>query len=397
MPTVPIKPWDSPHSVGIVKTRSFTFAEPPDELLLDCGRRLGPIRVAYEVYGTLDETKSNAVLITHALSGDAHVAGYHDPSDPKPGWWDMMIGPGEAFDTDRYCVVCSNILGGCKGTEGPSSIPPGEARPYGSRFPMITVRDMVRVQYALMEHLGIPQWLTICGGSLGGMQVLEWAVSYPDRVRSAIPIATAARLSDQALAFDYVGRAAIRSSPGWNGGDYYDGEGPKRGLALARMLGHITYLSEHGMRRRFARRLQNGQGPDYKFGMDIDFAVESYLEHQGESFVERFDANSYLHITRAMDVFDLTARAGTLEAALAVAKARFLVVAFSSDWLFPPHQAREIVQALRANDLEASYCEIRSDYGHDAFLLEKEDLSRLVSGFLNHEYREVLREHEGRD
>jgi homoserine O-acetyltransferase len=394
MPTVPIKPWDSPHSVGLVVPQSFAFAKPPDELELDCGKRFGPIRVAYETYGTLDETRSNAVLILHALSGDAHVAGYHSPGDPKPGWWDMMVGPGEAFDTDQYFVVCSNVLGGCKGTEGPGSVDPRTSRPYGAGFPIVTIRDMVRVQCALADHLGIDRWLSMAGGSMGGMQVLEWAITYPDRVVSAIPIATASRLSDQGLAFDYVGRAAIRADEGWAEGHYHGDDGPRRGLAIARMLGHITYLSERGMRERFGRRLQDEGRDRAAWGMDIDFAVESYLEHQGRSFVERFDSNSYLYITRAMDTFDLVEREGSLEAAFANVKAGFLVIAFTSDWLFPPRQSRELVRAMRAHGLAVSYCEIESSYGHDAFLLEKEHLSRLISGYLSNQYREVLTAHD---
>ena len=394
MPTVPVKAVDSPHSVGIVTPQTFTFAAPADRLEMDCGERLGPIRVAYETYGRLDETGSNAVLIQHALSGDAHVAGYHRADDGKPGWWDMMVGPGEAFDTDRYFVVCSNVLGGCKGTEGPGSIDPATSRPYGARFPIVTIRDMVRVQCALADHLGIGRWLSMTGGSMGGMQALEWTITYPDRVVSAMPIATGSRLSDQGLAFDYVGRAAIRADERWQDGHYHGGGGPRRGLAIARMLGHITYLSEPGMRRKFGRRLQDDRHTGSVWGMDVDFAVESYLEHQGRSFVERFDANSYMYITRAMDTFDLVEREGSLDAAFAKARANFLVIAFTSDWLFPPRQSRELVRAMRANRLDVSYCEIESTYGHDAFLLEKQHLSRLVSGFLNHQYREVLRTHD---
>jgi homoserine O-acetyltransferase len=320
------------------------------------------------------------VLVCHALSGDAHAAGRHAESDARPGWWDVMIGPRKGIDTDRYFVICSNILGGCKGTTGPSTINPETGKRWGLDFPVITVEDMVRVQKRLIEHLGIETLLGVIGGSLGGMQVLEWAVRYPDSVRVAIPIATADRLNAQAIAFDAVGRNAILADADFNDGRYSDQNGPDRGLAIARMVGHITYLSEEGMHQKFGRELRAGDTVSYDF--DSEFSVEGYLDHQGRSFVERFDANSYLYITKAMDYYDLAGRYGSLRAAFEQVRAKFLVISFSSDWLFTSKQSRRIVDALLASGVEVSYSEVRSDYGHDAFLLEPETLGRLVGGIL---------------
>jgi homoserine O-acetyltransferase len=322
------------------------------------------------------------VLICHALSGDAHVAGRHAPTDPKPGWWDTMVGPGKAFDTRRYFVICSNVLGGCKGTTGSISIDPATGRPYGTRFPLVTVHDMVAVQKRLIEHLGIRQLLTVTGGSMGGMQALDWAVSFPGSVRSAIPIATTHRLSAQGIAFNEVGRQAILSDPNWNGGDYYDGPAPDTGLALARMIGHITYLSDKSMHQKFGRALRNRD--KYAYNFEAEFQVESYLHHQGSRFTQRFDANTYLYITKAMDYFDLSVGFPSLRASLRRATAKFLFLVFSSDWLYPPAETREIANALRANGRDVTYLEIPSDYGHDAFLLEVEELTRVISGFLRH-------------
>lgn len=371
-------------SVGIVKTQ---YAElfTKDKLKLDCGRELGPITVAYETYGELSAEKDNAILICHALSGDAHVAGRHSPEDKKPGWWDNMVGPGKGIDTNKYFVICSNVLGGCKGTTGPGSINPETGRPYGLEFPMITISDMVRVQKALMDYLGITQLLSVIGGSMGGMQVLEWAVSYPEKVFSAIPIATTSQLSAQAIAFNAVGRNAILADPDFNDGQYYDKRPPARGLAIARMVGHITYLSEESMHRKFGRTLRYNS--DYKYDFSSEFAVETYLDYQGQRFVERFDANSYLYITRAMDYFDLAGKYGSLEEAFSRTDARFLIISFSSDWLFPPEQSRRIVRALLRNKKDVSYCNVHSLYGHDAFLLEPEVLGSLISGFLDSNMR----------
>jgi len=369
-------------SVGIVKTQSFTFAEPPRALPLECGRTLGPITLAYETYGELSPAKDNTVLILHALSGNAHAAGYNSPGEPQPGWWDIMIGPGKAFDTSKYFVICSNVIGGCKGSTGPSSLNPATGCPFALTFPFVTIHDMVNTQRELTDHLGIQQLLCVVGGSMGGMQVLQWVVSYPDRVRLAIPIATTAKLSAQAIAFDEVGRQAIMSDPHWKGGDYYGKPVPRHGLAIARMIGHITYLSELSMHQKFGRKLQDKT--EYGYDFLTDFQVESYLRYKGDHFVDRFDANSYLYISKAMDYFDLTQPSGKLEESLAGVKAKFLVISFSSDWLFPSHQSKEIVSALRRVGAATIYTEIQSDYGHDAFLLESEQLTSLISNFLSH-------------
>ena len=367
-------------SVGIVETKQFTFAEPPHEMTLECGRTLGPITLAYETYGELNEARDNAILVVHALSGDAHAAGYHHARDKQPGWWDIMIGPGKGFDTRKYFLICSNIIGGCKGSTGPSSIDPCTGRPYGLSFPMVTVRDWVDTQKALIDHLGIKRLLGVVGGSTGGMQVLQWVVSYPDMVRLAIPIATTSKLSAQAIAFNEVGRLAIQSDPNWREGDYYGKAVPRRGLSIARMIGHITYLSDRSMHQKFGRRLQDKSAYGYDFR--TDFQVESYLKYKGDHFVNRFDANSYLYITKAMDYFDLTQPSGSLEQAFAGVKSRFLVISFSSDWLFPTYQSKEIVSALRRVNADAIFTEIQTDYGHDAFLLESQQLSSLITNFL---------------
>jgi len=378
-------------SVGIVETQHWRFAEPPDELELRSGARLGPIDVAYETYGELSPERDNAVLICHALSGDAHVAGRHTPDDPKPGWWDVMVGPGKGIDTDRYFVICSNCIGGCKGSTGPSSVNPETGTPYALDFPMVTIKDMVRVQHALVkERLGVERLLCVTGGSMGGMQVLQWAIDYPEMVVSAVPIATSSRLSAQGIAFDEVGRQAIASDPDWNNGDYYAGEPPKRGLTVARMIGHITYLSDSSMREKFGRNLQDRDEVGYDFGPP-DFQVESYLRYKGGSFVERFDANSYLYITKAMDYFDLRADYGSLIDAFRDIQSHFLVISYSGDWLFPTYQSKELVKALQANGVVTTFCELQSEYGHDAFLLEDEQLSQVIREFLRHTQSAVRR------
>lgn len=364
-------------SVGVVETQHFTFAYPPDELKLESGESIGPVTLAYETYGTLNGTKSNAVLILHALSGDAHAAGFH-AGDENPGWWDNMIGPGKAFDTDKYFVICSNIIGGCKGSTGPSSTNPQTQQPYGLSFPVITVSDMVNAQKQLIDHLGIDQLFSIAGGSMGGMQVLEWMVSYPERVRSAIPIATAISHSPQQIAFNEVGRQAIMADPDWNGGDYYRGPSPDNGLAVARMVGHITYMSDKSMAEKFGRRFRNSR-QFLKF--TPDFEVEGYLRYQGNSFVKRFDANSYLYVTKAIDLFDTSARKKLGEVFKGI-DARVLVIAFKSDWLYPAYQSQEIVRACKLAGLDVTYCEIDSSYGHDAFLLEAKEETQLIKYFL---------------
>ncbi len=362
----------------IVKPQNFQLPEP---LALDCGRTLKGVNIRYETVGTLAPDRSNAILITHALSGDAHVCGRHAPEDPKPGWWDEMVGPGRAIDTNRYFVICSNVLGSCAGSTGPRSVNPDTGNPYNLDFPVITIRDMVRAQRYLIDYLGIEKLLSVVGGSMGGMQAMEWAINYPDRLDSAVPIATTSQLSPQSIAFDWVGREAIKYDPNWNNGNYSADHVPDRGLAAARMHAHITYLSDESMSLKFGRDLQDTDS--YSFDFHRDFAVESYLEHQGRRFVERFDANSYFYITRAMDYFDLAARAGgDLARAFASAKAAFLVVSFSSDWLFPTAESRKIVNALLKNRLNVSFCEIKSAYGHDAFLLEADVLGPMLRDFL---------------
>jgi len=367
-------------TVGLVQTQYFTFAEPPNEMPLDCGERLGPITLAYETYGKLNEDRSNAVLIVHALSGDAHVAGRHSPDDPKPGWWDAMVGPGKGFDTDRYFVICSNVIGGCRGSTGPSSINPRTGKPYGLSFPIITIADMVRAQTHLIDHLGIGQLLSVAGGSMGGMQVLEWATRYPERIKSAIVIASSHMSAAQAIAFNAVGRHAVLADPRFRGGNYYEEEGPAKGLSIARMLAHITYLSQQSMHSKFGRALR--WADRYSYDFDSEFAVETYLDYQGEQFVNRFDANSYLYITKALDYFDLSATYGSLEKALARVEASMLVLSYSSDWLYPPAESEEIVHAMTRLDKDVTYCCIQSDYGHDAFLLEVEVMEKIISGFL---------------
>ena len=370
------------NSVGVVENKYFTFANTPDDKLkLSCGQEFGPITVCYETYGILNKEKNNAVLICHALSGDAHAAGYSSVDDEKTGWWDIMIGPGKPLDTNKYFVICSNIIGGCKGTTGPSSIDTQTGKKYGPSFPMITISDMVHVQKALIDHLEIEKLLCVIGGSMGGMQVLQWTINYPEMVSSAIPIATTGYLSAQALAFNAVGRNAITSDPNWKEGQYTDDENPSLGLAIARMVGHITYLSPESMHNKFGRKLQQKEAYGYNFS--ADFQIESYLNYQGVRFVERFDANTYLYFTKAMDYFDLVERYGTLKDAFKDVKSKFLVISFSSDWLFPTAQSKEIVRALIHQNIDVSFIEIETSFGHDAFLLENDSLFKAVSGFLN--------------
>jgi len=368
-------------SIGLVHTKYFTFANPPDELELECGKKLGPITVAYETYGKLSEKKDNAILILHALSGDAHAAGYHTANDKQPGWWDNMIGPGKAFDTDKYFIICSNFLGGCKGTTGSITVDKNTGRNYGLSFPMITIADMVKVQKKLMDYLGVQSLLSLAGGSMGGMQGLEWIIEYPDFVKSAMIIASTSRLSPQAIAFNEVGRNAITTDPNWHNGDYYGKSIPRHGLAIARMIGHITYLSDISMHAKFGRRLREREAYGYDFSSE--FEVETYLHHQGDKFVERFDANTYLYLTKTMDYFDLASKFGSLNSAFENVTSKVLVISFTSDWLFPPYQSKEIVKSLMNNDKDVSYVEITSSYGHDAFLLEAEHLTKIVTNFLD--------------
>jgi homoserine O-acetyltransferase len=367
------------ESAGLARTECYRI---PDEIKLENGDRLKGVVVAYETYGRLNLEKSNAVLVCHALSGDAHAGGLHK-GEEKPGWWDIIIGPGKALDTDKYFVICSNVLGGCKGTTGPSSANRETGKPYGLGFPFITIKDMVDVQKRLLDHLGIDKLFAVVGGSFGGMQVLQWTISYPDMVRLAVPIATSAYSSPQQIAFNEVGRRAITSDPDWREGDYDGKNPPARGLSLARMIGHITYLSDWSMHQKFGRRLQGKSEYGFDFASQ-DFQVENYLRYHGEAFVKRFDANSYLYITKAIDYFDLT-RNGELSLAEAFrpVKAKLLVLSISSDWLYPSYQSREIVEALTANDLDVRYCEIKSNYGHDAFLLESGQMNYIIGNFLS--------------
>ena len=364
------------ESIGIVETKYFNIE---DAIELDSGKVLEEVTVAYETYGELNKEKSNAILVCHALTGDAHAAGWHK-GDKKPGWWEIVIGPGKALDTEKYFIICSNVLGGCKGTTGPSSINPKTGNEYGLEFPVITIADMVEVQKKLIDSFGIDQLTAVIGGSMGGMQVLEWMVKYPEMMKKAIPIATTAMSSPQQIAFNDVGRQAIFSDPDWNSGNYYEtGKVPKNGLSLARMIAHITYLSDESMDIKFGRGLQDKEEISYDFS--IDFQIESYLKHQGESFVKRFDANSYLFITKAVDLFDLRVNNSLIDGFKDV-QAKIEVISVDSDWLYPTEQSTEIVNSLNANEVEVSFSEIKSNYGHDAFLLEKGQLNHILSKFL---------------
>ena len=364
---------------------AVTFDAP---LPLDCGRTLAPFTVAYMTYGVLNAAKSNAILVCHALTGDQFVASDH-PLTGKPGWWTSMVGPGKPIDTDRFFVICANVLGGCMGSTGPAEIEPETGNPWGLNFPLVTIRDMVRAQKALVDHLGIEKLLAVVGGSMGGMQALQWAASYPESVAVVIPIACAARHSAQNIAFHEVGRQAIMADPDWHNGEYQlHGTRPSKGLAVARMAAHITYVSEMALQKKFGRALQNRAALSFQFAPD--FQIESYLHHQGASFVDRFDANSYLYITRAMDYFDLAEEhGGRLSDVFRVNPARFCIISFTSDWLFPPAENKRIAHALNAVAAQVSFVEIKSDKGHDAFLLEEPEMFATVRGFLNHAAMEL--------
>jgi homoserine O-acetyltransferase/O-succinyltransferase len=369
-----------------LKTQYFTFADPPDELLLESGKSLGPVTIAYETHGRLNRDRSNAILVCHALSGDSHVAGFLE-GEQAPGWWDNMIGPGKAFDTDRYFIICSNVIAGCKGSTGPSSINPRTGKPYALDFPMITIGDMVNAQRRLIDFLKIEKLLSVVGGSMGGMQALQWVASYPERVRSAVPIATALKHSPQQIAFNEVIRQSIMGDPAWRMGEYYGHGQPRSGLAVARMIGHITFMSDRSMEQKFSRKLKNG---NYGFKFDTDFEVEGYLRYRGDSFVNRFDANSYLYITKAIDYLDLSD--GRLIPEGVSVDTRFLVISFQSDWLYPSYQSQEIVRQLKKRQVDATYCELRSPYGHDAFLVDVEEQTVLIRHFLERVYRGRLDE-----
>lgn len=366
---------DEPHSPVV----RFGRERP---LKLDAGVMLPDLQIGYQTYGEPNAARSNAILVCHALTGDQHAANLN-PVTGKPGWWETMVGPGKPIDTERFFVICANVLGGCMGTTGPASRNPATGQPYGLDLPVVTIRDMVNAQAMLLDHLGINELLCVAGGSMGGMQVLQWAASYPERVRTALPIATAARHSAQNIAFHEVGRQAVMADPDWQGGHYLRaGVTPHRGLAVARMAAHITYMSDQALHRKFGRRLQDRELPT--FGFDADFQVESYLRYQGESFVQRFDPNSYLYVTRAMDYFDLAADyGGSLASAFRGSKTRFCLVSFTSDWLFPTEDSRAVVHALNASGASVSFAEVDSDKGHDAFLLEEPELFAIARGFLD--------------
>ncbi|MEX1147920.1 MAG: homoserine O-acetyltransferase [Sphingomonadales bacterium] len=358
-----------------------------DPLRLDCGAELGPFTVAYETYGAINADRSNVVLVCHALTGD-QFAGGENPLSGRGGWWERMIGPGKVLDTDRYFVICQNVLGSCYGTTGPREIDPATGEPYGLGFPVITIRDMVRAQAMLLDYLGIDNLFCVIGGSMGGMQVLQWCASFPERVFAAVPIATTSRHSAQNIAFHEVGRQAVMADPNWHGGAYFrEGVTPHAGLAVARMAAHITYMSEAGLTRRFGRTLQDRDA--FTYGFEADFQVESYLRHQGITFVDRFDANAYLYITRAMDYFDLAADAGgSLANAFRDTETRFCVVSFTSDWLYPTGESRTIVHALNAAAARVSFVEIDCDKGHDSFLLDLPEMFTVLGGFLDAAARE---------
>ncbi len=358
------------------ETKTFTFAQPPHGLILESNEKLGPITLAYETYGELNEKKTNAILVVHALSGDAHAAGQNRGG--VIGWWDNLIGPGKGIDTSKYFVICSNVLGGCKGTTGPATPDPKSGKPYGTDFPLVTIGDMVQAQRHLLDHLGIDRLLSVVGGSMGGMQVLQWMVSYPNRILSAIPIATTLKHTPQQIAFNEVGRQAVMADLNWKTGNYYGGTAPTRGLALARMIGHITYMSDTSMAEKFGRRFRENKEP-FKFA--ADFEVEGYLRYRGDSFVKRFDANSYLYITKALDLFNIL-NGHNLSDIFKGLKAKVLVLSFKSDWLYPSYQSQEIVKACKLAGVDASYCELNSTYGHDAFLLETDQETALISNFL---------------
>jgi len=370
-------------SIGIVKKQYFTFAELPYKITLESKAKLGPVTLAYECYGTYDRSNPNAVLILHALSGNSHAAGFYSDQENKPGWWDNMVGPGKGINTDKYFVICVNIIGSCYGSTGPGSINPETGRAFGLDFPLFTIKDIVQTQKRLLDFLGVKKLCCLIGGSIGGMQALEWAIEYPEMVDAVIPIASTCKRSALSIGLTEAQRQAIMADPHWNKGDYYEQKHPEKGLALARMIGHITYLSEESMHRKFGRRLQENNA--FKFDFSTDFEVESYLHYQGRKFVERFDANSYLYITKAADYFDLGEQrgGGSLVRAFSRTRAKFLVISFSSDWLYPTAQSKEMVTAMKKAGRDVSFCEIRTDFGHDSFLLAEKQLSRLIAGFLN--------------
>lgn len=365
------------NSTYIVKPQFITFK---DEFYFESGRMLSNVTVAYETYGTLNDKKNNVILICHALSGSAHAAGYNDLSDQKPGWWDNMIGSGKAFDTDKYFIICSNFMGSCFGTTGPTSIDHSTGRPYGLSFPVFTIKDMVKLQKKLIDYMEIDRLLCVAGGSLGGMQALEWAVNFPEKVHTIVPIATSGRITPFAIGFNTIGRLAIMKDPEWNGGDYYDKSNPRNGLAIARMAGHITYSSDTSFLKKFSRRYATFEGIYNFFG---SFEVENYLKYNGYKFSENFDANSYLYIIKAMDIFDLSYGYGSFEEAVKRINASALFITFTSDFLFPAYQTEEIVNIMKKYENRCKWVNIESEYGHDSFLLEVDQQSEAIKSFLS--------------
>ncbi|MBF0434470.1 MAG: homoserine O-acetyltransferase [Magnetococcales bacterium] len=376
-------------SVGLVTTRTVTLFAHGSPMPLDSGASLQPIQVAYETYGALDANQDNVILICHALSGNAHAAGRHRLDDSKTGWWDGYIGPGKPFDTNRFFIICSNNLGGCDGTSGPSSIDPNTNQPYGLNFPLITIGDIARLQRALLDHLGIRKVLAVAGGSMGGMIAMQWALDYPERVAGALIIASTPRLSAQNIAFNAVARQAITQDPDFNLGNYYQGAKPERGLSVARMMAHITYLSEKGLHEKFGRRLQNRE--HFSFALETDFAVESYLKHQGSTFGKKFDANTYLYITKAMDYFDPFPDPETTARRLQPVHARLFVMSFDTDWRFDSSRSKELVRILNLHQKNVSYQEFHSPHGHDSFLLPDHEYQRAIATFVNRLYEERRR------
>jgi homoserine O-acetyltransferase len=366
------------QSLENIEIESLTFGCPPNEFVLESGEKLGPVTLAYETYGELNKQKSNAILICHAFSGTAHVTGFHK-NDETPGWWADFVGPDKGIDTNKYFVICANVIGGCNGSTGPSSINPKTGKPFATDFPIITIGDIVNSQCQLINYLGIGRLLAVIGGSMGGMQVLQWMVSYPARILGAIPIATTMKHTPQQIAFNEVGRQAVMADPHWKNGNYYGSTIPAKGLAVARMIGHITYMSDASMAEKFGRRFRTNKEP-FKFG--ADFEVEGYLRYRGDNFVKRFDANSYLYLTKAIDYFNIL-NGSTLGSIFKGLKAKVLVISFKSDWLYPAYQSQEIVKACKLAGVNTTYCEINSTYGHDAFLLEIEEETHLVKHFLS--------------
>ncbi len=382
-------PPEKQRSLGVVRTQFAELFTDDRPLQLACGARLGPITVAYETYGVLNSEASNAIFVCHALTGDAHAAGFQDELDRKPGWWDGFIGPGKGLDTSKYFVICANVLGGCQGTTGPGSLNPATGKRFCLDFPFLTVRDIVAVHSELVTFLGVKQLLAVVGGSLGGMQVLEWSIRHPDQLKAAVVLASAPKLAAQGIAFNAVGRRAIYADTGFANGDYYGKEGPKYGLALARMVAHITYLSEDSIELKFGRRLQDSDQFAFNMQKETEFQIESYLHYQGKRFVQRFDANSYLYLTRAMDYFDLADGQPSLSDALKAAKARFLVASYDTDWLFPTSQSRDLVTSLLKVGRHVSFVELLCPYGHDSFLIDLEPLAQLVGPFLERSMNDV--------